>query len=245
MGKNKLYILIILLIILGMTACSNTADISAGSAPRSEAQIFLYGESKHGADNIIETEFEIWYEHYHNDGMRHLFLESPYYSCEFLNIWMQAEDDEILNAVYDDLEGTASYIPATKKFYKKIKEKCPETIFHGTDVGHQFWSTGDRFLQYLEQRGLKNSEQYFRTQEVMKQGKYFYDNSDDVYRENKMVENFIRAFDSLDAEKVMGIYGAAHTGLDKMDFTGRVPCMANQLREHYGDIIYSEGLFGK
>ena len=77
-----------------------------------------------------------------SDGMRHLFLESPYYSCEFLNIWMQEEGDEILDAVYDDLEGTASYVPATKEFYKKIKEQCPETIFHGTDVGHQFWSTG-------------------------------------------------------------------------------------------------------
>ncbi|HHU53019.1 MAG TPA: hypothetical protein GXZ43_02920 [Clostridiaceae bacterium] len=60
-----------------------------------------------------------------------------------------------------------------------------------------------------------------------------------------MTENFIREFDSLDYEKIMSIYGASHTGLDKMDFTGKVPCMANQLKEHYGEIIYSEYLSGK
>ena len=180
-----------------------------------------------------------------SDGMRHLFLESPYYSCEFLNIWMQEEGDEILDAVYDDLEGTAFHVPATKEFYKKIKEQCPETIFHGTDVGHQFWSTGERYLIYLEERGLKDSEQYLVAQDVMEQGKYFYDNSDDVYRENKMVENFIRAFNSLGGEKIMGIYGGYHVGLNTQNYTGELPCMANQLREHYGDIIYSEKLSSK
>jgi len=33
--------------------------------------------------------------------------------------------------------------------------------------------------------------------EAVKQGKYYYENSDDVYRENKMVENFIREYDAL------------------------------------------------
>ena len=60
-----------------------------------------------------------------------------------------------------------------------------------------------------------------------------------------MTENFIREFDLLDDEKIMGIYGASHIDPDKMDFTGKVPCMANQLKEHYGDIIYSENLSGK
>lgn len=41
----------------------------------------------------------------------------------------------------------------------------------------------------------------------------------------------------------MGIYGSAHTGLDEMDYsTQTIPCMANQLKEHYGDNIYSEDL---
>jgi len=40
----------------------------------------------------------------------------------------------------------------------------------------------------------------------------------------------------------MGIYGNAHTSLDAMDFTDSVPCMANQLKDIYKDIIYSEDL---
>ena len=50
-------------------------------------------------------------------------------------------------------------------------------------------------------------------QEAIEQGKFFYEHSDDVYRENKMAENFIREFDRLTGENVMGIYGGAHTGL--------------------------------
>jgi len=78
--------------------------------------------------------------------------------------------------------------------------------------------------------------------EAVKQGKYYYENSDDVYRENKMVENFIREYDALNGECIMGIYGNAHTSLDAMDFTDSVPCMANQLKDIYKDIIYSEDL---
>lgn len=80
---------------------------------------------------------------------------------------------------------------------------------------------------------------------MIEQGKHFYETFDGVYRENKMTENFILSSDSLNGEKVMGIYGASHIGLYEKDFTGKVPCMANQLRERYGDIIYSENLSGK
>lgn len=98
------------------------------------------------------------------------------------------------------------------------------------------------FLKYLEDNNLKDTEQYRLTQESIEQGKYFYENSDDVYRENKMAENFIREYDALNGENIMGIYGSAHTGLDDMDFTNSVPCMANQLEDVYKDIIYSENL---
>jgi len=47
-------------------------------------------------------------------------------------------------------------------------------------------------LKYLEENNLKDSEKYRLAHEAVKQGKYYYENSDDVYRENKMVENFIR-----------------------------------------------------
>lgn len=241
MRKTKFGVLAtVIVLLLGMAACSdtpapkNTPSVSAG-------QIYLYGE-QHGVDAILEKEFEIWHNHYHNDGMRHLFIEYPYYTAAFLNIWMKSDSDDVLNAIYDDLAGTAGQVPAAKDFYKQIKAECPETVFHGTDVGHQYDTTGKRFLEYLKQNGLEDTAQYALAQEGIAQGQYYYNHADDVYRENKMTENFIREFDLLDGENVMGIYGAAHTGLDAMDFTGKIPCMAKQLKEHYGDIIHSEDL---
>ncbi|WP_242860603.1 hypothetical protein [Clostridium sp. KNHs205] len=68
--------------------------------------------------------------------MRHLFIELPYYTAEFLNVWMQSDSDDILDAIYDEWNGTMIHTPDIIEFYKNIKSRCPETIFHGTDVGH-------------------------------------------------------------------------------------------------------------
>ena len=57
-----------------------------------------------------------------------------------------------------------------------------------------------------------------------------------------MVENFLREYALLNGESIMGIYGAAHTGLDAMDWSGQVPCMANQLRQTYGERLHSTDL---
>ena len=234
---------IVLIIIPALSACSNKPLQAEVSAPpsQSQGQIYLYGE-QHGVEQILNKEFELWQDYYQNKNMRHLFIESPYYTAEFLNIWMQSDNDDIFNEVYEDWTGSASYNPNVKDFYKKIKSECPETIFHGTDVGHQYDTTGERFLMYLEAHDMKGSEQYTLAQEAIEQGKYFYEHSDDVYRENKMAENFIREFDKLSGENVMGIYGGAHTGLDAMNCTNSVPCMANQLKQRYGDVIHSEDL---
>jgi hypothetical protein len=98
-------------------------------------------------------------------------------------------------------------------------------------------------LEYLKENDLLGTEKYMLTQEAMEQGKYYYKHSDDAYRENKMVENFIREYDKLMGENVMGIYGAAHTSFDFMDnMTNSVPSMVNQLKQRYGDAIYSENL---
>lgn len=233
-----------LILLMVLAACSdNPAPINKpASSSQPTGQIYLYGE-QHGVDKILDKELELWCEYYDNKNMRHLFVELPYYTAEFLNIWMQSASDDILEAIYDDWIGTASYNPYTKEFYKNIKSKCPETIFHGTDVGHQYNTTGKRYMKYLEKNNLEDSEQYLLVQEAIEQGKYYYENSDDVYRESKMAENFIREVDNLSGESVMGIYGGAHTGLDAMDYNTRsVPCMANQLKETYGNIIYSVDL---
>lgn len=228
---------------------SDSADSSEGSTtndmsePSSQfiGQIYLYGEA-HGVKKILEKEFDLWKDYYQNQGMRHLFVELPYYTAEYMNLWLQSDNDDILEELFLDTAGTAGNTPESKEFYLKIKEQCPETIFHGTDVGHQYDSTGERYLRYLESSGLEESEQYVLTKEVIEQGKYYYQHSDDIYRENMMVENFIREINQLSNENVMGIYGAAHTGLDAMDFSNSIPCMANQLEKQYSGHIVSEDL---
>ncbi len=238
----------VLIVALLFSACSYTPSqggISATPSPSilspSPGQIYLYGE-RHGVEKILDREFALWYEYYHNEGMRHLFIENAYYTAEFLNIWMQSDSDDILEELYRNWTGTKAHNPYTKPFFQKIKNECPETVFHGTDVGHQHQTIGKQFLKYLESNNMEGSEQYVLAQEAIEQGRYYYEHSDEAYRENKMAENFIREYDGLSGIKIMGIYGGAHTGLDAMDYTGSVPCMANQLKAYYGDIIQSENL---
>ncbi|WP_019909459.1 hypothetical protein [Paenibacillus sp. HW567] len=259
LGKAKkivvyplLLALIVAMMVSSLAACSNSSTgeaIIKSTQPSKEAlvatqasgRIYLYGEA-HGVAKILDKEYALWSKYYHNEGMRHLFVELPFFTAEYLNLWMQSDNDDILEELYDDWEGTAIHNPYTKAFYQKIKRECPETIFHGTDVGHQYDTTGRRFLAYLAAHDLTGSESYTLTAEAIHQGKFFYSHNDDVYRENKMAENFIREFEKLGSESVMGIYGSAHTGLEMDIINQSVPCMANQLQTHYGSNIYSEDL---
>lgn len=243
--KNAKYYLItltlVLLIVLVSYSIYRTQRGDSVSTTQLSGQIYLYGE-QHSVKAILDKEIELWCDYYDNNNMRHLFVELPYYTAGFLNIWMHSDNDDILEAIYNDCIGTSWHNLYVMDFYKIIKSKCPDTIFHGTDVGHQYDTTGERFLKYLEENNMVGSEQYKLTQEAIEQGKYYYNHSDDVYRENKLAENFIREFNSLSGESVMGIYGGAHTGLDAMDYTGSVPCMAKQLKKAYRKIIHSEDL---
>lgn len=204
--------------------------------------ITLYGESQHGNESILAQEAELWYAAYHEQGLRHLFIEMPYYTAEYLNLWMQAADDALLEAVYKDWAGTASDTPAVKAFYQRIKAECPETVFHGTDVGHQYHTTGQRYLDMLAQTGQNDSQQYHFAQAAVEQGKQYYASGDQAYRENAMAQNFIDAYERIGGEAVIGLYGAAHTGLDAMNFDGSADSMAKQLRSRYGDVVASEVL---
>ena len=211
-------------------------------APVFSGRIYLYGE-EHGSQAILEREAEIWNAYYHEDGMRDLFVELPYYTAEWMNLWMQADDDEILETIYLEWDGTAVHVQEVKEFYQRIKRECPETVFHGTDVGHQYDSTGARYLEYLVSVGQEQSEQYSLAQENIEQGRYYYEHGDNPYREKKLIENFVREFDGLEGRDVMGIYGSAHTGTEAMEYSkGRIPCMANQLKQRYGNALYSEDL---
>ncbi len=225
--------------ILGITVAVslilNAADKSTDVYPDADTKIRLYGEA-HGAKVYYDIEFELWRDCY-DKGYRNLFVELPYFSAEFLNIWMHETDDELLNLFFDEIRGTQSGNEHYKEFFKRIKEECPETVFYGTDVGHQYDTTGPRLLQYLEDHGMKDSEVYSLTEENIRQGEIFSEENSQTgiseYRESCMTSNFIDAYERCGGGKIMGIYGSFHTELSDSWV------MINRLREQYGDIFSS------
>ena len=230
------------------------------------AKIILIGE-EHGINWILDKQIEKWRYYYENEGLRNIFIEVPFFTGHFFNLWMESDNDDILDLIFEDMKGTLGGTPAFYEFYKKIKHEFPETIFHGIDVGHQYSLTGERYLNYLVENGLQNTEQYKLTQEAIEQGRYFHETlsleyREDVmannfirrldnkgrhfyetlsieYRENVMANNFIREFDDIGNIKIMGIFGSSHTNFKK-NISSNIPTMGSLLKDYYGDIIYFE-----
>lgn len=201
--------------------------------------LYLYGE-QHGKKAIIEKELELWKQYYHEESMRHLFLEMPYFTAELLNVWMSEDSDKILDDLDFDNWGADQEIRA---FYKEIKTECPETVFHGTDIGHNYLVNGIKYRNYLEDNDLVDSQKYRLNEEAIQQGKYFNGTGDDIYRESKMVENLTREFNMLNDQSIMGIYGAAHISLEPYTRESQtVETMAYQLSKIYGDRVITEDL---
>lgn len=226
-------IIVFVIVIEILNAIDVKNSVASDYTPEKEASIHLYGET-HGVKEFYDKEFEIW-KGYYKDGNRDLFVELPYYTAEFLNVWMQETDDEILNQIYEDIEGTASYTESYLQFLKRIKEECPETIFYGTDVGHQYQTTGARYLEYLEREGLEGSEQYKLASICIEQGEQYQGKSaTDPYREGKMVDNFCATYERIGKIEVVGIYGSYHTDPTNPDI------MAGKIKAKYGDIIESK-----
>lgn len=202
--------------------------------PTEDTVIRLYGEA-HGYKPYYEIELELWKEQYAL-GYRNLFVELPYYSAEFLNVWMQEDSDEMIDELFEELKNTQSGNKDGKAFYKEIKRACPETVFYGTDVGHQYDTTGARYLKYLEKNGQKDSEQYVLALECARQGEEFASENTGTgispLREAYMTSNFIGAYDRCGGN-ILGIYGSYHTDL------GDPSLMAGKLKAHYGDILSS------
>ena len=202
--------------------------------------IYLYSEATHGDEQVLEEALAIWQTLYHEQRMRHLFCEVAYYHAAYLNMWMQEPDDAILDQLFEDWIGTAAHTDAQYQYYKSIKETCPETIFHGTDLGHQYQTSGQRYLRYLEEQGLADSEEYLLTLEAIEQGRFFYENkrmNTDSYRETVMTDNFIREYDRLKNESIFGTYGSIHADIEGLNYSREIPSMAHQLHDRYGDKV--------
>ncbi len=211
------------------------------SVENENANIILYGEG-HGMKEFYDVEFTAWKEFYEQEGMRDLFVELPYYTAEFLNLWMQEEDDVILEQFFEDMKGTASATTDYLDFFRRIKKECPDTVFYGTDVGHQYDTTGMRYLEYLDEHAPDEKIKYNLAVENILQGQEWYQRQEPVdwaWREEKMIENFIRTYDSIGQKKIMGIYGGAH--IDQSD----PEIMAGAIKEHYGDTVSSIYVYSK
>ena len=208
--------------------------------------IYLYGEN-HSDPVCLDKELEAWASHYIT-GMRDLFIELPCYTAEYLNRWMHEDTDELLDTVFTDLRGTNNDSPQARDFYRSIKSDFPETVFHGTDVGHQYNTTGARYLSLLESESKQDTPEYRLTSLAIEQGKQYYDigRTDEtaayVFREYCMVDNFLRAWEELNRRDIMGIYGSAHTNPSSLDLSGSVPCMAAQLKGRLQDTVNSKDL---
>ncbi|MCL2411595.1 MAG: hypothetical protein FWC97_08135 [Treponema sp.] len=187
---------------------------------------------------LMNRQLEIWHDYYHNRNMRHMFIEFAYFTAEFLNNWMRSYNDDILYELFNDWAGTLAHNPHVLEFFRTIKREFPETIFHGIDVGHGYYSEGRRFLQYLKNNDKQGTLGYLLTLEAIEQGENFYRTRDLEYRVAAMSENFIRAFDKLQGQSVMGIFGAAHTRFGLMGGHEGFPGMAERLRERYGDSLH-------
>lgn len=231
--KNTVIALILLVMIVAFAACSGNGYID--NEP-STGRIFLYGEL-HGSSVTMGRQLEIWGDYYNNYDMRHLFIETAYFTAQFLNMWMQADDDVILYQLFEDWLGSPKHNPHTLVFYRTIKNEFPETVFHGTDVGHQSRSTGQRFLRYLTDNNLQDTESYRLTRENIAQFQRFEREDSHAIRAYYKPQNFIREFDKLDNQDVMAIHGMGHVYLGDFPGYSGVPTMAAVLHERYSDAL--------
>src|SRR5699024_7488330 len=135
--------------------------------------------------------------------------------------------------LFEDLEGTLMHDQKIWDFYKSIKEQYPETVFHGFDVGHQYNTTGTRYLIGLALTGQMGSADWDEAQRVIEQGKQYYKTGDGAYRENCMAENLARAFEALPmGASVMVITGSAHSNLRSEERRVGKECRTRRGREH-------------
>lgn len=240
---------IVTLSLLLLTGCTAT------TAAASTGQIFLYGE-EHGRADHLAVQLERWTYYYEEHGLRHLFVELPFFTAAFLNVWMGEPDDRILDEIMVATEGTAGNTPYMRQFLGDIKANLPETIFHGTDVGHQFHTTGRRFIEYLYEHELTTypdgtpSFIYQHTLENIRQGADFHEHfmihRDHQIRVDYKFDNFVLLFDRLEGESIMGgLYGLLHVRLEDYPPTfAHGHSLGRRLLAHYGsDQVHTFNVF--
>ena len=227
-----------------LPVCGYSEPVQEGTGP--ENLICLYGEN-HFHPVCMEKELSAWEELYES-GARHLFIEYSYAYAQRLNAWMQADGDKLLSWLWseeaDILDSVSVDALLLFDFLKAIKEHCPETVFHGTDIEHEYDTLGAEYLSVLESAGKQDSDEYARTVLTCEQGKQAHQNGETDegyrYRETCLVDNFIWELEQLEPQTVMGIYGFTHVeGVvteNQKSLAGDAN-MASRLAEKYGSRI--------
>ena len=223
---------------------------------RAERAVLLCGEA-HDDAACKEQELALWRARY-AAGDRNLFLEMGAATAELLNRWMTTGDESFWDLVYRNWEGSLSQTELTENFYRQLRADCPETVFHGIDLEHQYRSTGRFCLALLEKEGRQGTDTYRKVLRSVEQGEKFYRgwngdpysrdlySRENAYREDTLAENFRSEYESLGRKRVMGIFGAAHTDPYGLDYyTASVPSMGAQLRERFGGDILCRDLRGE
>lgn len=233
---------------LALALCLILAAISLPT--RAERQILLCGES-HDDPLCKARELALWQARYAR-GDRDLFLELGEPTAILLNRWMTTGNESFWDLVYRNWAGTLSQTPETENFYRALRETCPETVFHGIDLEHQYQSTGSFCLALLRKEGKQDSAEYRKAKRAVEQAESFYSgwdetllSRDNAYRENVLAENFRSEYEALGRRRVMGIFGAAHADPYGMDYyTSSVPSMGRQLKNRYGGDVLCRDLRG-
>lgn len=235
---------LIFAILIAISACQNN-----NTETEKPPKIYIYGE-EHGTQADTDKEFSLWKDHYDNEGMRNLFLEVPNYVAGYLNLWMDEDDDQILETLRDQYKfSQGNKLKVYGKLLRRIKKHCPETVFYGTDLSDFNDTLGQGYLKLLDKDNDKR--QIDRVKEVMNQGdrrdayiKEYKENQEDTrlariadFREQMLVENFIYEFDNLEDKRIMGIYGAYHVSNPEKIQMGEAEIMGDQIKSRYGDIV--------
>lgn len=232
-------------ILIAISACQNN-----NAETENPAKIYLYGE-EHGTEADTDKEFSLWKDYYDKEGMRNLFLEVPNYVAGYLNVWMDEEDDQILEILRDQYKfSQGNKLKHYGKLFRLIKTQCPETVFYGTDISSVSNDTlGKPYIKLMDKD--KDKTEIERVKTVIDQGEkmnaYIAESKEKdseklfikamEYREEVLVENFIYEFENLEDKRMMGIYGAYHVENPKGDYKIQTDIMADKLKDYYGDIV--------
>ncbi len=182
-------------------------------------KLFIFGEA-HGDKGILEEELKVWGNYYENYGFRDLFVEQDQVWATLFNIYMQTDGDDYSKHIFRWYEDGAGFSIYYFNFFKTIKEKYPETIFHGVNTGdHIRWNVNiDYYLQSLIKEGFLDENMFQHTKDQIlnteKQVEVISSSiaKSDAIRDAGMAQSIMEEWLRIGKKNVMCILGNGHTG---------------------------------